>query len=186
MEAARLSFVLVTGNRGKLEEARRVLGAGLAAVEVDLPEIQSLDPWEVLEAKADEAWRRVGRPLLVEETGLELAALHGFPGPLVKWMLRAVGAEGIARTAEALGDPRAIARCNVLYVDDARRVRAEGAVPGRLVLPARGTDGFGWDPVFAPDGQGATYAEMDGATKDGLSHRAQALRALMRALRLAM
>jgi len=103
-------FVLVTGNAGKIAEARLALSADLEAVEVDLPEIQSLDYLEVLRAKADEAWRRVGRPLVVEEAGLDLHALSGFPGPLVKWMLQAVGAEGLARAAAALGDVRAAAR----------------------------------------------------------------------------
>src|SRR5690242_4707624 len=103
-------FVLVTGNTGKIAEARLAVGADLEAVEVDLPEIQSLDYQEVLRAKAEEAWRRVGRPLVVEEAGLDLAALNGFPGPLVKWMLKAVGAEGLSRTAAGLGDVRAAAR----------------------------------------------------------------------------
>jgi len=82
--AGRPPFVLVTGNPGKLAEARRLLGSGadLQAVEVDLPEIQSLDLEAILRAKAEEAWRRVGRPLVVEEAGLGLAALHGFPGPV--------------------------------------------------------------------------------------------------------
>ena len=92
-------FALVTGNPGKLVEARRLLGAAgegppFDAVELDLPEIQSLDILEVLRGKAEEAWRRLGRPLVVEETGLYLGAMNGFPGPLVKWMLAAVGPEG--------------------------------------------------------------------------------------------
>src|SRR4051812_29297309 len=98
-------FVLVTGNAGKIAEARLAMGTDLEAVEVDLPEIQSLDYLEVLRAKAAEAWRHVGRPLVVEEAGLDLAALNGFPGPLVKWMLQAVGAEGLSRTAVSLGTP---------------------------------------------------------------------------------
>ena len=94
-------FVLVTGNADKLAEARRLWPGELEHAAIDLPEIQSLDLAEVLQAKADEAWRRLQRPLVVEETGFELAALSGFPGPLVKWMLEAVGATGIARTPDA-------------------------------------------------------------------------------------
>ena len=138
-------FVLVTGNPKKLEEARRLCGdrlGELAHVALDLPEPQSLDLLEVLQAKGDEAWRRLQVPLVVEETGLELPALNGFPGPLVKWMLQAVGAEGIARTALALGDPRATARCVLLYRDAERVVIAEGADSGTLVLPGRGSGGL--------------------------------------------
>jgi non-canonical purine NTP pyrophosphatase (RdgB/HAM1 family) len=172
------AFVLVTANPGKLAEARRLVGPGLEAAAIDLPEIQSLDLRAVLEEKAHAAWTRLGRPLVVEETGLELAALNDFPGPLVKWMLAAVGAEGIARTAQALGDPRATARCLLLYRDARRTVVGEGLTSGQLVLPPRGTQGFGWDPVFLPEGQSRTYGELGPEEKDSISHRGHAWRAL--------
>ena len=175
-------FVLVTGNPGKLAEARTALGSDLETVELDLPEIQSLDYREVLQAKADEAWRRIGRPLVVEEAGLDLAALNGFPGPLVKWMLGAVGAEGIARTAAALDDVRAAARCFLLYKDGDRETVAEGTTEGTLVLPGRGSHGFGWDPVFLPEGSKLTFAELIGAEKDAVSHRGKAWREMAQKL----
>ena len=171
--------VLVTANPGKLDEARRLCGRRLDWSPVDLPEIQSLDLKAVLRAKASAAWDAVGRPLLVEETGLELAALNGFPGPLVKWMLAAVGASGIARVALALGDASAAARCALLYFDGEHQWIAEGSTPGELVLPARGDRGFGWDPVFQPEGESRTYAEMEPAEKDRVSHRAAAWRRLV-------
>ena len=173
------SFVLVTGNPGKLAEAVRILGAPVDSIAIDLPEIQSLDLRAVLEAKADEAWRRVGRPLVVEEAGLELAALNGFPGPLVKWMLDAAGPAGLARTALALANPRATARCLLLYTDGDRRVAGEGVTTGTLVLPPRGEHGFGWDPVFRPDGEERTFGELEGPAKDAVSHRGRAWRDLM-------
>jgi non-canonical purine NTP pyrophosphatase (RdgB/HAM1 family) len=173
------AFVLVSGNRGKIAEARRVAGPDLEAVELDLPEVQSLDLLEVLAAKGEEAWRRLGRPLVVEEAGLELAAMNGFPGPLVKWMLEAVGAPGLARTAAALGNARATARCALLYRDASRTLIAEGLTEGSLVLPPRGGNGFGWDPVFLPDGEPRTFGELTGPDKDAVSHRGRAWRALL-------
>ena len=173
----------VTGNRNKLAEARRLCGHRLEAAALDLPEIQSLDLAAVLEAKAKEAFRRLARPVIVEETGLELAAMNGFPGPLVKWMLEAVGAAGVARVAVALGDGAARARCMLLYYDGERRYPAEGATAGRLVLPPRGDSGFGWDPVFQPEGEERTYGEMAAADKDRLGHRGRAWRALLPLLR---
>lgn len=175
-------FTLVTGNSGKLAEARRVAGRALEAVELDLPEIQSLDIHEVLRHKASEAFRRLRRPIVVEETGLELAALEGFPGPLVKWMLLAVGPEGVARTAIALGDPRATARCAVAWTDGRATVIGEGVTHGELVLPPRGPYGFGWDPVFRPQGESRTYGELSGDDKDRLGHRGRAWRALLASL----
>lgn len=174
--------VLVTGNPGKLAESRRLCGAELGIVQLDLPEIQSLDIHEVLQAKAENAFARLSRPLVVEETGLELVALNGFPGALVKWVLACVGAEGIARMGLAFGDSRATARCALLYRDSQRMVSAEGAVSGHLVLPARGQEGFGWDPVFQPDSHEQTFAEMSGEQKDRISHRGNAWRQLVELL----
>jgi non-canonical purine NTP pyrophosphatase (RdgB/HAM1 family) len=169
--------VLVTGNVHKAEEARRIAGFELETVTVDLPEIQSLSLEEVLEAKAQEAWERIRRPLVVDETGLDLACFGGFPGPLIKWMLQATGAAGIARAAAALGDTRATARCALLFTDGRRRIVAQGAVPGTLVAP-RGQGGFGWDEIFLPAGEHETYAELTPERKDAIGHRGHAWRAL--------
>ena len=179
MTASPLPYVLVTCNRGKLAEALRLAGPGLAAVAIDLPEIQSLDLLAVLRHKGEEAWHRLRRPLVVEEAGLDLAALGGFPGPLVKWMLEAAGAATIARTALALGDARAVARAALYYRDPDRTLIAEGSSAGTLVLPARGHHGFGWDPVFQPAGHDRTFGEFAGPEKDALSHRGQAWRRLL-------
>ena len=176
-------FVLVTGNADKLAEARRIVGAELEAVELDLPEIQSLDLEEVLRAKGAEAWRRLQRPLVVEDTAMELAALGGFPGPLVKWMLGAVGPEGLAQCALSLADARATVRCQVLYIDGETAVLGEGVDTGELVLPPRGDAGFGWDPVFVAEGSARTWGERGQGEKDRGGHRGKAWRQLMSELR---
>ncbi len=146
---------------------------------MELPEIQSLDMEAVLSAKARSAWESVRRPVIVEETGLELAAMNGFPGPLVKWMLEAVGADGIARTALALGEPRARAVCLLLWTDGGQTVLARGETAGDLVLPPRGGNGFGWDPVFRPAGDPRTYGELPDEEKDRIGHRGRAWRELL-------
>lgn len=175
-------FVLVTGNADKAAEAERILGFRPPLEPIDLPEIQSLDLLAVLAAKGDAAWHHLGRPLVVEETGFELAAMDGFPGPLIKWMLAAVGPRGVARTAHALGDPHATAHCALLYRDGERRVIAEGRSSGRLVLEPAGERGFGWDPVFVPDGRARTVAQLAQADKDRIGHRGRAWRQLVAAL----
>ena len=175
-------WVLVTGNANKRREAERIVGHRLETVEIDLPEIQSGDLIEVLRFKAEAAWQRLERPVVVEETGLELACMNGFPGPLVKWMLEAVGDEGIAQVAIRAGDPGVVARCALMLLDGEREVIAEGSTAGRLVLPPRGVGGFGWDPVFEPDGLERTYAELGDEVKDRIGHRGRAWREFLRAL----
>ncbi len=183
--AAQEPLLLVTSNRGKLREAQRLFNGPMISADIDLPEIQSLDIDEVLKAKASTAWGQLKRPLLVEETALELEGLNGFPGPLIKWMLKALGGPGIARLAASTDSKRAKARCRILYRDATQRIAAEGSVTGTLVFPGRGDQGFGWDPVFQPDGSELTFAEMDGAEKDRVSHRGKAWREMERELRSA-
>jgi XTP/dITP diphosphohydrolase len=173
---ARTAFV--TGNRMKLAEARRLSGTELEGIDLELPEIQSLDLDEVLRAKGEAAQLRLGRPLLVDETALGLAALNGFPGPLIKWLLDSIGAEGTARLAEAQGDCRAQAQSGLLWTDGERTVVVVGAVDGILV-PPRGEARFGWDTIFQPDGGDRTYAELAPDEKDAISQRGQAWRKLI-------
>lgn len=168
--------VFVTGNPHKLAEARRVTGLRIDSVDLDLPEIQSFQVGPILDAKIEAAWRAVQRPVIVEETSLELPALNDFPGPLCKWMLEAVGPEGLARTAIQLGNPRAKVVCLLAYDDDGKRLVAWGECEGKLVLPARGSNGFGWDPVFVPDGQAQTFGEMSDAEKTEIGPRGKAWR----------
>ena len=185
-------LAFVSGNRGKLEEVRRIWAAlpdgppaELEAVALDLPEIQSLDLVEVLRVKGREAYRRLGRPVVVDETGLSIDAFLGFPGPLVKWMLESLGPEGMAAAARAAADAAdggaygAAARCAALYFDgEGEGIVAEGEERGELIVPGRGENGFGWDPVFLPEGSDRTYGELSGEEKDRNGHRGQAWRAL--------
>ncbi len=133
----------------------------------------------MLAAKAEAALGGLGRAVAVEETGLELAAMNGFPGPLVKWMLEAIGAEGIARAALALGNARARAVCLLAWTDGHRLIVGRGATDGELVLPPRGSNGFGWDPVFRPEGETRTYGELTDEEKDRIGHRGRAWRDLL-------
>jgi non-canonical purine NTP pyrophosphatase (RdgB/HAM1 family) len=175
------ALLFVTGNPGKLAEARRLAGREIQSVAVDLPEMQSLSFEEILREKLAIAHAGLERPVVVEEAGLELAALNGFPGPLVRWMLEAVGAEGIARTALALGEPRARAVSLLAWTDGTHVVLGRGETEGEIVAP-RGANGFGFDPVFLPDGSERTFGEMAAEEKDRFSHRGKAWRDLLAAL----
>lgn len=176
-------LVFVTSNEGKRREAEAVLGFALRHHPLDLVEPQSLDLHEVVRSKAVAAFELVGGPVLVEDTGLELLGLGGFPGPLIRWLLASVGASGICRIAHAFGDARAVARCVTCAADGSRIVVGEGAVLGSIAVEPRGIGGFGWDPAFIPgDGDGRTYGEMGDDEKNAISHRRKAFIALRDAL----
>ncbi|HPC81978.1 MAG TPA: non-canonical purine NTP pyrophosphatase [Thermoanaerobaculaceae bacterium] len=172
-------LTFVTSSPHKRREAEQILGARLAWESLTLPEIQGLDLEAVARHKAAEAARALGRPVLVEDTGLELYALGGFPGPLVRWLLEAAGAGALPRLLAGFDDKRATARCVAVVRVGEHEWVGSGAVEGVIVEAARGTEGFGWDVVFAPSwGGGRTYAEMPPAEKNARSHRFLALEAL--------
>ena len=176
-------LIFVTSNEGKRREAEAVLGLELRHRGLDLVEPQSLDLHEVVRFKAERAFEVTGKPVLVEDTGLELLGLGGFPGPLIRWLLASVGPDGICRMANAFGDVRAVARCVTCATDGRDTVIGEGVVMGTIARQPTGTGGFGWDSTFIPDGGGGrTFGEMDDDEKNAISHRRKAFVALRDAL----
>ncbi len=176
-------LTFVTSSPHKRREAEQILGLPLTSEHIHLDEVQGLDLAVVARHKAAEAARRLGRPVLVEDTALELHALGGFPGPLIRWLLEAAGPQALPRLLAGFADKGATARCVAVVRAGAHEWVGSGAVEGVIVDTARGAEGFGWDVVFAPAwGGGRTYAEMPAAKKNARSHRFLALDALRRQL----
>jgi XTP/dITP diphosphohydrolase len=165
--------VFVTGRIEKAREAER-LGFRFERLDLDLAEIQAVDPEEIVEAKARGAYARVGRPVFVEDSGLAIHAWGGFPGALVKWLEKTAGLEAIARMLDAFPDRAATASCAVAWFDGERLARGSGEVPGSIAAAPRGSGGFGWDSLFIPSGSDRTFAEMSPEEKDRSSHRRRA------------
>jgi XTP/dITP diphosphohydrolase len=172
-------LIFVTSSPHKHREAQEILELSLQRVALDLPELQGLDVVAVAREKARAAYGLLARPVLVEDTSLELAALGGFPGPLIRWLLEAAGAAAIPRLLDSFPSRAARARCAALVWDGEHEWLGIGDVAGRIAEVTRGASGFGWDVAFEPEwGGGRTYAEMTNAEKNARSHRALALRAL--------
>jgi len=170
-------LLFVTSRAEKAREAER-LGFSLERMDLDLPEPQSLDPAEIVEAKARAAYDRVARPLVVEDSGLSIAAWGGFPGALVKWLERSAGIEKLATMLDGFPDRAATAVCAVASFDGVTLLRGQGRVPGAIARSPRGEGGFGWDCLFIPEGSVRTFAEMEPEEKDRVSHRRLAWQAL--------
>jgi inosine triphosphate pyrophosphatase len=183
MATSKPVITFVTGNRNKLAEVVAILGVDfpfeLRNQAVDLPELQG-EPADIARAKCQLAAARVGDPVLVEDTSLCFNALGGLPGPYIKWFLDKTGHAGLNNLLAAYSDKSAYAQC--IFALSSGSADAEpqvfvGRTPG-VIVPARGPNSFGWDPVFQPDGFDQTYAEMDKAAKNRISHRYKALDAL--------
>ena len=174
--------VFVTTNEHKRREVERILGVELERAALgprDVPEVQTLDFAEVAAHKARSAYDALGRPpypVLVEDSGLVIRAWNGLPGALTKWFIASVGNEGLLEMLCG-GDRRARAICAVAVADAGREgVRVfKGEVGGTIASEPRGDGGFGWDPIFVPEGSELTYAQM-GEAKNEDSHRVRAFR----------
>jgi non-canonical purine NTP pyrophosphatase (RdgB/HAM1 family) len=167
----------VTGSESKFSEARAIIPE-LEQLEIDLPEIQDLNPKAVIQAKLEEAAKHHEGDFVVEDTSLSLDALNGFPGTLVKWMLEAVKPDGMYQLALQSGNQQATARTVIGYRKAGEEpIFFEGSLNGKIVAP-EGRGGFGFDPIFQPDGFHATFGEMDPEEKTQFSMRTEAFKKL--------
>ena len=190
-----MRLVLATANPDKAAEIAAVLPDWeLVPRPPEVPEVEETEP--TLEGnarlKARALCTATGEPALADDTGLEVAALDGAPGVMSSRYAGAGAtyADNVAKLLAAMdgvGDRRARFRTVALVAfPDGHEVLAEGVVDGVIAGAARGDGGFGYDPVFVPDGGGGrTFAEMSAAEKNAVSHRGRAVRALADALRAA-
>ncbi|XP_063678829.1 uncharacterized protein LOC134814623 [Bolinopsis microptera] len=181
--SAQKVITFITGNAKKLEEVTAILGKDfpfmIEAHKVDLPELQG-EPEDIARQKCLLAAEKMNfGPVIVEDTCLCYNALNGLPGPYIKWFLDKCGREGLYKLLAGYEDKSAFALCTFAYYDPDKKeaVIFEGKCHGKIV-PPRGPDYFGWDPVFQPDGYDVTYAEMDKKIKNTISHRFNALLAM--------
>jgi len=187
-------LTFVTGNAGKVREAREYLDHDIEQVSHDYVEIQSPDLERIAARGAREAHAHVGGPVFVEDSGLFVESLDGFPGPYSAYVEDTVGIEGVADLAAGSRatfrsviafcdgsdfprDPPAIDRGEghtVVAGVDAPVAVLAGEVTGEIVEP-RGSGGFGYDPIFEFEGE--TFAERSTDAKNEVSHRGRALEA---------
>jgi len=174
---------LISTNVNKYLEAREVVasfGLSLAFLRDDAPELQSEDVTEIATEGARWAADKWDLPVLVEDTGLFIEALGGFPGPYASYVLKTVGLKGVLKLLEGVENRKAFFKTGLAFCDGkgSEPIVFTGKVHGKIAEAPRGSSGFGYDPIFIPDGgDGRTFAEMSRAEKNALSHRARAFKA---------
>jgi XTP/dITP diphosphohydrolase len=172
-----MEVLFATSNRHKVLEANAVgrkfnvsfkqLGLGYAEVRDNSVSTVALEGIRAI-------YPRVKKPVIVEDSGLFINALNGFPGSYTRYAFEHIGIAGILRLMRGLKDSKAYFISAVAYYDG-RRVRVfEGVAEGVIAKKAKGSGGFGFDPVFIPSGRRKTFAE-DPSVKDALSHRSRSV-----------
>ena len=184
-----MKIVFATNNAHKLTEVQSVLGDAYTlvtprdcGVTEEIPEDQ-----ETLEGNASQKarylHRRTGLDCFADDTGLEVEALGGAPGVHSARYATdghdfAANNELLLRNLEGVGNRRARFRTVISLILDGEEHLFEGIVEGHIAQCASGSEGFGYDPLFIPEGSAKTYAEMDPAEKNAISHRGRAVRKL--------
>jgi XTP/dITP diphosphohydrolase len=173
----------VTGNVHKFHEARTVLrefGISTAMLDLDTTEIQADDIDAIAQFSALEASRKSGMQIFVEDAGLFIDALKGFPGPYSSYVYRTLGIKGILKLMRNTAQRSAYFYSVVAFSDSDKDSEVKlfyGRVNGNIAYKEQGNRGFGFDPIFAPSAKSSkTFAQMTQNEKSRYSHRAEALR----------
>ena len=187
-------LIFATNNQHKVEEVRKVLGNRFeiitlkeAGIDIDIPE-----PHDTLEANASEKaqtiFKLTGKDCFSEDTGLEVAQLNGAPGV---HSARYAGAtrsfeDNIEKLLSELGNStnrKAQFRTVISLIMNGKEHQFTGICTGKISLGKNGQSGFGYDPVFIPDGSNISFAEMTMEEKNSFSHRKKAMEQLIQFLR---
>jgi len=166
---------------GKWAEFRELLSAyGIEAslIRAELREIQSSDVAEIARVSVEEALDRFGDDVIVEDAGLYIDALHGFPGPYSSYVYKTIGLSGVLKLMEGKTARSASFVSALAYASRLRGILVfKGVCRGEIAHEQRGTGGFGFDPIFIPEeGDGRTFAEISLEEKNRISHRYKSTR----------
>lgn len=189
-----MKIVFATNNAHKLSEVRAVLGEGFELVTLrevgiteDIPETgATLD--ENASQKAHYVYERTGLDCFADDTGLEVEALNGAPG-VRSARYATEGHDFAANNSKLLHElegktnRRARFRTVISLIRGGVEQQVEGIVEGRIATEEAGCGGFGYDPLFVPDGHTVTFAEMSADAKNAISHRGRAVAELVKLLR---
>ena len=165
-----------SSNENKFQEAERILsnlGVQINFYKTILEEIQSNDLNDIAEKKAINAYDLIQKPVIIEDDGLFINSLNGFPGPYSSYAYDTIGNKGIMSLLENSQTRDANFVSIIAYCDNDYGVKLfESSIPGKISSVIE-KGGWGYDPIFIPDGESKTYANV--SDKDKFSHRSAAL-----------
>ena len=155
-----MNLHFVTSNPNKFRELSELLELNLSHIDLDLQEIQTTDLHELVKFKIRKAYEYAQAPVIVEDTSLYFVAWNELPGPLIKFFLKNLGLSGIVRALDEFNNNSACAVCCLGFTKDGERIQLfEGKINGFIVNP-RGSQNFGWDAIFLPEGHQQTFGQM--------------------------
>ena len=175
-----IKLFFATGNIHKLNEVKPIAERYGICLEQMIEsrakvEIQSSDLIEIARYAVLENYKLFKKPVLVEDAGLFIEALNGFPGPYSSYVYKTIGVNGILKLMEGVDNRRAYFMSVAAIVYEPFFIIETARVEGVITKEPRGSGGFGFDPIFVPRGSKKTFAEMSIDEKNMYSHRAKAV-----------
>ena len=174
----------LSSNKYKIAEIQAILNSEsivVLPVQEKIREIQSTNMKEIAVDKALKAFIHIGRPIIVEQTGLLLKDFGDLPGGLTQIFWDSLEADSFGRYFSATNTAQVVAKSVIAYCDGRRIQTFDGEIAGHIVFPPRGSRNFQWDCVFQPLGYNQTFAEM-GEAKNAISMRRIAIEKLKKYL----
>ena len=173
----------ITGNKGKLKEVQdkmKPLKINVLQNNLGYPEIQTETLEEVTHYGVQYLETKLAEPYILEDAGLFITALNKFPGVYSKQVFYTIGLEGILTLMDKQINRSAVFQSvYALKLPNTSPLYFKGTCKGTIIEEKKGTGGFGYDPIFIPDGYAKTFAEMSTAEKNKVSHRGKALQKLI-------
>ena len=166
-----------TGNPNKFKEAKEIFekeNLELEHFEFKHTEIRSDSIEEIASESVEVAYKELGKPVFVEDTGLFVDALNGFPGTYSAWVQKKLGCNGVLKLLEGVDDRKARFEACIAFHDGNAIKTFKGVCEGIIAENERGKSGFGYDPIFVPKSELSTFAESI-ELKNKYSHRYKSL-----------
>lgn len=173
------TIYFITGNKGKLSEVKEKLKPFYVEIiqkDLGYPEIQADSLENVARYGVEHLKKSFSHTFIIEDAGLFIDALDGFPGVYSKYVFYTIGLKGILKIMENKTKRSAVFRSVYAYSEsNTKPILFVGECKGTITTKEKGTGGFGYDPIFVPDGESRTFAEMSTEEKNRYSHRGRAL-----------
>jgi XTP/dITP diphosphohydrolase len=167
----------VTSNRHKYEEIKKIIGYNMEMVSIPYPEIQADSLEKVAKYGVEYLKDKIEGNFFIEDSGLFIKALNGFPGVFSSYVFKTIGNEGIIKLMKGMEDREAEFISVIAYYDGKTHI-FKGICRGKIAKEIRGNKGFGYDPIFIAEGSNKTFGEMEMEEKNKYSHRGKSTKML--------
>ena len=163
MQNKKITINFVTSNKGKVKEFRQILEPEIKVnhVRLSYPEMRSDSPEKIARQSAEMLASKLKKTAVVEDSGLFIEALNGFPGTCSAYIHKRIGLKGIIKLMQGIKDRECVYKSAVAYCEPNKKaISFLGEENGNIAEKIMGNYGFGHDPIFVPEGSNKTYGEM--------------------------